>query len=137
MDLLTITKEDMEFAGIMALLVLAVLAPITGFISTLLIGYFDPRYKANRAWMQKRNWRIIAPCVLLALSVATYGFYLPYISRSNIGQLTFGHLFFSLCYLAIVKELFGLMSGHNIDKRVMFTLFVNLICFTLTMIFIR
>lgn len=132
----SITKEDMEFGGVMILLFLAVATPVTAFISTLLFGYFDPRRKNRPTWGQKRNWVLITSSIVLAVTVATYQLYSPYLPRFGGSGLTIGHLFFSLCYLVIVKELFGLLSGYRVDKRVMFTLGINLICLTLILMFV-
>jgi len=133
----SITKEDMEFGAIMALLAVTVFAPIIGFISTLLFGYFDPRRRTKPTWVQKRNWVLIAACIVLAVTVATYEFYAPYLPGPASRELTLGHLFFSLCFLVITKELLGLMSGHNVDKRVMFTLGVNTVCLGLILMFVN
>ncbi|MEH6361069.1 MAG: hypothetical protein V7761_10095 [Amylibacter sp.] len=133
----SITNEDMEFAGVMALLVVTILAPIIGFISTLLFGYFDPRRRAKPTWAQKRNWVLIAACIVLTVSVATYELYAAYLPGSGNRKLTIGHLFFSFCFLVITKELLGLMSGHDVDKRVMFTLGVNTVCLGLILMFVN
>ena len=132
-----ITKADMEFGAIIALLAVTVLAPIIGFISTLLFGYFDPRHRAKSTWVQKRNWVLIAACIMLTVTVAAYEFYAPYLPGPDSQELTLGHLFFSLCYLVITKELLGLIAGHNVDKRVMFTLGVNTLCLGLILMFVN
>lgn len=133
----SITKEDLEFGGIMILMFLVVAAPITAFISTLWFGYFDPRRKHRPTWRQKRNWQLIASSIILTITVATYDLYSPYLPGSGRNGPGIGHLFFSLCYLVIAKQLLGIMSGYKVDKRVMFTLVANLICFTLIMMFVN
>ncbi len=127
----------MEFGAVMVLLAVTVFAPIIGFVSTLLFGYFDPRRRTKPTWAQKRNWVLIAACILLTVSVATYELYAAYLPRSGSRELTLGHLFFSICFLVITKELLGLMSGHNVDKRVMFTLGVNTVCLGLILMFVN
>ena len=133
----SITKEDMEFAAVMALLVVTILAPIIGFISTLLFGYFDPRRRTKPTWVQKRNWVLIAACIVLTVTVATYELYAADLPGSGNRKLIMGHLFFSFCFLVITKELLGLLSGHNVDKRVMFTLGVNTVCLGLILMFVN
>jgi len=83
----------MEFVGIMILMFLVVAAPIIGFISTLLFGYFDPRRRAKPTWVQRRNWVLIAACIVLTITVATYEFYAPYLFGSSSRELTLGHMF--------------------------------------------
>lgn len=133
----SITKEDLEFGGIMILMFLVVAAPITAIISTLWFGYFDPRRKHRPTWGQKRNWPLIASGIILTITVATYKLYSPYLPGYGDNGLGIGHLFFSLCYLIIIKELLGLISGYSVDKRVMFTLVANLICITLIVMFVN
>lgn len=127
----------MEFGAVMAILVVTILAPVAGFVPTLLFGYFDPRRRAKPTWVQRRNWVLIAACIVLTVTVATYEFYATYLPGSGNRKLTMGHLFFSFCFLVITKELLGLMSGYNVDKRVMFTLGVNTICLGLILMFVN
>ncbi len=133
----SITKEDLEFGGFIALLAITILTPIISFIATLLFGYFDPKRRLKPTWAQKRNWVLIITCITWVFAVLFYEIYTPFLPGPIINGLTIGHLFFCLCFLVIAKELLNIITGYNLGKRVMFTLGVNTVCLGMVLMLVN